>query len=388
MVKKASILLLCCIAGLIVSLLTRCRRSYDPPAISAANNYLVVDGFINTGANAVTTFKLNTSVSLNDTTTTGKPVFDATVNIVASNGQTWPLVDTGNNGSYSSAPLNLDITQQYSLSISTQNGQRYSSDPVPCKQTPAIDSVWWRQPGNLDIDVTTHDPTGNTRYYRYDYVETWQHDAQLQSVWVLKGDSIQFGDSTNQKYECWITASSTGVLLATSAGLTQDLISGYTVNTIPAGDPRPVNGYSILVHQYALTEGAYNYWQLIQKTTDNVGTLFDVQPTQLIGNIHCTTNPAQPVIGYISACSVRQQRIFILAYRDLQNWQNNQPGYICGIDSIPQNTPNPLIWNYPDTLWAPWYFVSNGPLVIASRVCLDCTFEGGTNIKPSFWPWP
>jgi hypothetical protein len=296
-------------------------------------------------------------------------------------------VDSGNTGIYSSTPLTLDINQQYSISITTTNAQKYTSDPVPCKQTPAIDSIFWRQPGDLSINVTTHDPTGNTRYYRYDYSETWQHDAQLQTIWILVGDNIEFGDSTHQKYECWTTAGSAGVLLASSAALTRDLISGYTLNTIPNGDARLNIGYSILVHQYALTEDAYNYWQLIQKTTDNIGTLFDVQPTQLNGNIHCTTNPNQPVIGYVSACSVQQQRIFILA-STLQNWPHNEGGHTCDIDSIPQNQPNPLIWNYPDTNWAPYYFITNGPLVIASRVCLDCTTTGGTNSKPSFWPWP
>jgi hypothetical protein len=372
---------------LLVLTLAHCRKPYDPPAIQAANNYLVVDGFINVGSNAITSFDLNRSVNLDDTSTTGTPELYATVAIVGSNGSSYPLVDSNNKGIYTSAPLNLDITQQYSIAISTPNGQKFASDPVPCKQTPAIDSVWWRQPGDLDINVTTHDPTGNTRYYRYDYSETWQHDAALRTPWTVINGIIIATDSSNQIYECWTTDSSRNVLLATSAALSQNLISGFNINTIPNGDQRLNIGYSILVRQYALTEDAYNYWALIQKTTDNVGTLFDVQPTQLTGNIHCTTTPSQPVIGYITACSMQQKRLNILA-STLQNWPHNEPAYICDIDSIPQNPGNPLIWNYPDPNWAPYYFITFGPLVIASRICLDCTNTGGTNIKPSFWPWP
>ncbi|HEV2480744.1 MAG TPA: DUF4249 domain-containing protein [Puia sp.] len=380
------LLLLCCGSWLLVTTLTRCRQAYDPPAIQAANNYLVVDGFINTGANAVTTFNLNTSVNLNDTTATGKPVIDATVTLVASNGQTWPLIDSNNTGSYSSAPLDLDITQRYSLSISTLNGQKYASDPVPCYQTPPIDSVWWRQPGDLDINVTTHAPAGNTRYYRYDFIQTWQHDAELQSPWTVVNGLLVASDSSNQLSECWTTDSSTAVLLATSASLTQNLISGYTVNIIPNGDARLDIGYSILVRQYAITEDAFNYWQLIQKTTDNIGTLFDVQPTQLIGNIHCTTNPTQPVIGFISATSMQQQRLNIL-HTWLNSWPHNEPGNTCDTMTLSGNAGYTLIWPNPGAYWWPYYFDANDDLVVGSRFCLDCTYSGGTNKKPSFWPW-
>ena len=68
-------------------------------------------------------------------------------------------------------------------------------------QTPAIDSVWWRQPGDLDINVTTHDPTNNTHYYRYDYIQTWQHDAELQSVWTVINGMITATDSSDQTFE-------------------------------------------------------------------------------------------------------------------------------------------------------------------------------------------
>lgn len=379
--RPATLLIYCC-----AWLLIQCRRPYDPPAIQAANNYLVVDGFINIAGNGITRFNLNRSVNLNDTTTTGTPVTGATFTILGSNGSSYPLVDTNNTGVYASAPQSLDITQQYSIAITTSDGQKYSSDPVPCKQTPAIDSVWWRQPGDLDINVTTHDPANNTRYYRYDYIQTWQHDAELQSVWTVINGMITASDSSNQTFECWSTDSSGEVLLATSSGLSQDLISGYTVNVIPNGDPRLAIGYSILVRQYALTEDAYNYWQLIQKTTDNVGTLFDVQPTQLTGNIHCTTTPSQPVIGYITATTMQQQRLSILQ-QSLNNWPINEPGNSCDTMLVQGNAGTTLIWPNLGAYWWPYYFDLNSNLIVGSRFCLDCTYSGGTNIRPSFWPW-
>ena len=44
-----------------------CVKKYDPPAIQAANNYLVVDGFIDANPNEATTIVLSRSRNLSDT---------------------------------------------------------------------------------------------------------------------------------------------------------------------------------------------------------------------------------------------------------------------------------------------------------------------------------
>jgi Domain of unknown function (DUF4249) len=377
----------CCFVCLLIALTVRCKQTYAPPAITASNNYLVVDGFINTGSNAVTTIHLTRTRNLNDTTVAGIPELNAQVSILqaGASGISYPLTDPANTGIYSSAALNLDISQQYSIAITTSDGQRYSSDPVPCAQTPPIDSVFWRQPSDFTVYVATHDPTNKTHYYRWDFSETWQHNSQLSTVWTVVDNMIVTTDSTNQRDECWSTDSSANVLTASSAALSQDVVTAFPLLTIPNGDPRMEIGYSILVRQYALTEDAYNYWQLIQKTSENLGTLFDIQPTQLIGNLHCLTNPSQPVIGFMTACTSQQLRIFV-DISQLNNWPHNSPGFGCDTLEITPNPVNPLIYNYPDTNYAPWYFITFGPLVLGSKICLDCTLLGGTNIRPPFWP--
>ncbi|HET6256979.1 MAG TPA: DUF4249 domain-containing protein [Puia sp.] len=364
--------------------LITCREPYAPPAITTPHRFLVVDGFINTGPNTVTTFNLNRTRNLGDSTVRGIPELNAQFSIIGSNGNVYPLKDAGT-GAYSSGPLTLDATKEYHISITTTDGQQYSSDQVPCEATPPIDSVFWRQPFDLTIYVSTHDPTDNTHYYRYDYNETWEHDSQLFAEYAVVNGRLYEADSADQKNRCWTTDTSSNILLTSSAALTSDVIDSFAVLTIPNSDPRVDIAYSIIVRQYALTQGAYNYWQLIQKTTDNVGTLFDVQPTQLTGNIHCTSNPAEPVIGYLSACSVQQQRILTVE-SGLHDWTHNQPGFGCDTMSIPADTADPFIYTYANPNWAPYYFVTDAVLELVSSVCVDCTLVGGTTTRPSFMP--
>jgi hypothetical protein len=192
-------------------------------------------------------------------------------------------------------------------------------------------------------------------------------------------------DSSNQTARCWTTDTSATILLATSSALSSDVISGFNVTTIPNSDPRLQIDYSIIVRQYALTADAYSYWQQIQKTTQNVGSLFDLQPTQLVGNIHCSTNPTEPVIGYVSATTVQQQRILIFE-SSLHDWMKNQPAFTCDTLVIPASFANPFAYTYPDPYWAPYYFYDNTHLVLTTAACLNCTLFGGTTIRPLFMP--
>jgi hypothetical protein len=141
--------------------------------------------------------------------------------------------------------------------------------------------------------------------------------------------------------------------------------------------------YSILVRQYPLDQQAYTYWLNVQKNSQNLGGLFDLQPGQLPGNIHGVTNPRDPVVGYVSACSIAEKRIFI-DNDQLPGWQSN-PDKSCPILTVPPPDPNNVVfWNYPDTSFQLYYYAS-GSMIITYKSCLNCEYQGGTIVKPDFW---
>jgi hypothetical protein len=75
-------------------------------------------------------------------------------------------------------------------------------------------------------------------------------------------------------------------------------------------------------------------------------------------------------------------RLFIDNH-DLPHWKSN-PGVNCPIKGIPTDPLNSLVWNYADTSFDVYYFVSGG-LNIATKHCLDCKYQGGTTERPKFW---
>jgi hypothetical protein len=302
-------------------------------------------------------------------------------------------MDSAGIGTYVSSPLNLDVNQKYQLAVTTMEGKKYLSDLVTPKPAPPIDSITWQivydaSAANdaLKLYVNAHDPSNNTRYYRWDYTETYQHQSWFQTFWYRVEDMIFPIDNPSQStYNCWSIGNSTSILLGTSITLSADVISQAVIASFPKDDPRLDVRYSTLVRQYPLDQEAYNYWLTVQKNSQSLGGLFDLQPSQIRGNIHGITNPNDPVLGYVSASSVQELRTFI-DNRDLPGWKSSPP-VNCPITIIPTDPQNTLRWNYSDTSKDVYYFNSGNPptINITYKDCLDCRYQGGTNIQPPFW---
>ena len=378
------------IAGVMMGT-TMCRKEYDPPEIKASNHFLAIDGVINIGANSSSAFLLSRSLNLQDSAT-NIPELNAQVTIVGASGSIYPLTDTGANGTYVSAPLNLDPSQKYQIAVTTSEGNKYLSDMVTPKTGAPIDSVTWQVLPNpltgansVKIFVNTHDPTNNTRYYRWDYVETYQHQSFYQSYWYRVGTAIAPIDNPTQStFNCWSTGYSNSILLGTSITLASDVISQAQIAQFEQNDPKMDVKYSTLVRQYPLDLDAYNYWLTVQKNSQSLGGLFDLQPSQINGNIHGITNPNDPVFGYVTASTISEQRLFIDS--KILGWKSN-PAQNCPIKIIGTDPLNTLYWSYPDTAYDVYYFNSGNPptINITFKDCLDCRYQGGTNIQPPFW---
>jgi len=370
--------------------LTDCRKVYNPPAIEADNRILTIDGVINTGSDNSSTIRITRSVNITDTVP-GIPELYANAQIISSAGAVYPLIDSAGNGSYTSALLNLDPALKYQISVTTNNGSKYQSDFVTPKMGPPIDSITWERVFDpvinnevINIYLYSHDPANNTRYYRWDYIETWIHGSLYQTHWTLKDGMEVPVDDDHTTDTCYTTIHSSNILLGSSDALGADVISKMLITTIIKDDPKMDIKYSIQVRQFPLDAESYTFWSSVQKNSQSLGGFFDLQPGQVNGNIHSVTHPDEPVVGYVSASSFQDQRIFI-SNRNLPGWKSN-PLLPCAPSTVPENPINPLIWdsNYYGDYQL--YYYSGTSMVIVPKICLDCRVTGGDTTRPSFWP--
>lgn len=380
-----------------------CRQPYFPSVAKSNLNYLVVDGIILNGADT-TAITLSRTQNLTDSNYILNGETGAQVSVIGGNAETYPLIEIGN-GKYIAPQLNLNYNETYQLKIITSNGNMYLSDSILVKQTPPIDSVSWTDDGALlHLFVSTHDPSNNTRYYRWDYTETWQYQATYFSKLIYQNGALRERTPVEQVYNCWTTTNSTSILTGTSEKLSQDIIyqepllddSLFTFNypishqlIFPGLSQKFTIEYSILVNQYAITEAAYTFWQNLQLNTEGLGGLFSPEPSsQVAGNIHCLTNPKEPVIGYITASTLQQERIFINHYT-LFHGTAPQPEigcyeWIAQPDSINYYFQYQQLFTPVDSAFdALGNFIG---ITAAPRYCTDCEANGGINIKPLYWP--
>jgi hypothetical protein len=385
---------------LIFLMMFSCRKFYDPPVIAGNNHFLAVNGFIYTGTAVTSMIALSRSLNLYDSVL-DRPELNAQVSIQSSAGDSYNLTDSTGIGMYQSMALNLDSTLQYRLNIVASDGNKYQSDFVSVNQAPPIDSLTWELVGEPDprnhlqavnIFINSHDPENTTRYYRWDYLQTFKHFATYETHWGLANGLVYPLPLDTSFYTCWSTVPSQDIVLGTTVTLSQDIVAHIQVAHILQNDPRMDIGSSFLFRQYPLTEEAYNYWLTVQKNSQSLGGLFDLQPDQIKGNLHCISNPALPVIGYVSASSVQEKRIYI-SNKSLPGWQSDHIDtanrYACQISGIAVDSSNELLFNFPDTAFGPLGFTTPYLITymeVTPKSCIDCRYQGGTNVKPDFWP--
>ena len=182
---------------------------------------------------------------------------------------------------------------------------------------------------------------------------------------------------------CWMHTPSTDIVLGSTVQLAEDVVSKMPLTTIRKNSEPLYYKYSLLVRQFSLSEQESQFWTILKKNTQQLGTLFDPQPAQLRSNIRCVSNPELPVIGYVGVCPVREKRLFIERYQP-PGWPGGPSNTTCEVKIVNANPVDYSIWEY-DPPYAPYYFITGGGLAITLSACVDCRTRGGSNQKPSFW---
>lgn len=370
------------LVGLVVVMGFGCKEIYRPAVISANNTFLVIEGVLNAG-NGPTNLRLTRTFKLDDSARLrGEP--NAVVAVEGKDNSTRQLTDAGS-GFYSSPGLNLTIGQEYRVRINTSDGKEYLSDYVMAKQTPPIDSLGWRRDEKgLEIYVNTHDPSNNTRYYRWDFDETWEIRSYYDSEFKYVNGVVTARTRDESVYACWKYDFSDKILLGSSASLESDNIYRAPLALFMNGDEKLDVRYSILARQYALDRRGYEFYELMRKNTESLGSIFDAQPSEQRGNFRCVSNPGELVIGYLSAVTIEEKRMFISRI-EIPFW------------NYYQYCPEIIVLNQRDSIrdayegggsiygavFTPFNTISH--YRFSKIQCVECPTRGGSLLKPSYW---
>ena len=344
------------------------------PEIEEEKELLVVQGLL-TDSQETDTIKLSRSLPLGQKID-ARPVSGSSVSISDDLGNDYILPETLP-GSYVTPPsFTRSAGHFYKLHIYA-DGLNYESVAMEMKPVPQIDSVYYEKTNiekpyqsNEGVDVCqiyldTHDPTGNCKYFRWDFTETWE----FRLLYEVPNNT------------CWITDNSHLVNIKSTAAFNESTVKRYPLNYISNVTDRLKRKYSILVNQYSMNEDEFNYWDKISNIAVQVGTLYDIIPASVPSNIQCIENPGEKVLGYFSVSSKTSRRLFIV-----DNFAGIVNNYADCVTGTTEDT-NPV--GLGVKVWIILSHVCSFPCIpyyeiTTHKECTDCTLRGST-IKPAYW---
>lgn len=384
------------IALLICMVLCGCLEPYSPDIPDSQEEFLIVDGLI-TDKNGPYTVKILKSSSFDDE---NEYVSGVEVSIEEMGGTT-ELLEESSAGIYQTHSLQGVVGNSYRLNLN-YNGQQYQSTWEAIYASPAIDSIYSRYEirGTTDQEndleglqffVDNHGPENGTRHFRYEWTETWEFGVYWPSTMDYLGND-QAAFTTNPRYICWKTRNSTGINIGTTDGLTENILSGHPLVYAPKDEERFTRRYSLLVKQYSLQQDEYSFWKKLKESNQDLGSLFDKQPANVLGNIASVAGSGDVVLGYFSASGSREERIY------LDRWD-----VPASLARVPTCTPldsllKADILDYENSLirrleTGSFFYgfigsdASPDPIgaLLSTPRCSDCTVKGGDLNKPEFW---
>ncbi len=297
-------------------------------------------------------------------------------------------------------PFTVVPNKNYQLSIETVEGRVYLSKIVQLPPvTSNIERVFPMRMTNNDgvegvgLFVDSFDETGNSKFYRYQFEETYKIVARF---WVPVDltPSLEFVERSENQQICFNNRVSEEILITDTNTLNEDRVSGFFLRFIQAEDIRVSERYSILVRQFVQSQEANGFYQTLSNFSQSESLFSQVQPGFISGNITSQTNPNERVLGFFNVASVKEERIFF----DREEFLNDLPRFSPGCDRI---IPRPNTGETPESFdrrlrelirSGSIKFLEeirgsepgSGVLVFVPRPCGDCTVFGSSAV-PDFW---
>ena len=309
-------------------------------------------------------------------------------------------------------PFGAQRDIDYRIKIITNDGRSYSSTPERLTTSTEIGELYIEREtddsGNdgVSILVDSYDSDGTSKYYRFEYEESYKiiapkwRDQDLIVIdpeWSAgQGCVVQLVPKTDERRICYASDTSNVLILGSTLSLTEDRLSRFPVRRILAENPIISYRYSILVKQFIQSREAFNYFETLQQFSESESVFSENQPGFFNGNVQSDLNIEEKVVGFFDVTYVSKKRVY-LNYEDLFANESRPPYFTPCFESTPvrdQGHPTDRCGGLISSLLSKEiaYWMENplpesdnmGPYIMVPIACGDCT-ELGANVAPDFW---
>ncbi|MDX2072592.1 MAG: DUF4249 domain-containing protein [Haliscomenobacter sp.] len=236
----------------------------------------------------------------------GDPVSGAKLYVLDSRAQKHPFVElTPGTYRFQDTLFRAVAGETYQLEVELPDGAHYRSDvevmPAPVRMDSVYPSVTVKDFDqtfilNADVNIPA-DPNGV--YLRWDVSRVWRRT------------SIDFGTLFLDYFRfpsypiCYMTEDPEPNSIRIFGNKRRD---AFTLREQPllsiAADDKFYERNAFEVIQYRISAKAHEYWSNIDRVGNPAGTIFDVPPASVRGNIYNVENPKERILGYFEVAAV------------------------------------------------------------------------------------
>ena len=288
-------------------------------------------------------------------------------------------------GVYSTDPFGIrgEVGGKYRITINT-DGKTYQSNYEELEEPVEIDSVYAKieymetaggSSEGLQFYLNCKPMDYKKRHFFWVPIETYKYKADVSLDFIYYGLYEFEGASSDSINVCWLTQRIFKTFIYSTKDLSKPEISKFPLHYVSTTTKKLSEKYSLFVYQYSISEKAYRYWNEIEKQNIESGSLYTRQPYQIRGNLVNINDQNDVILGYFMAAGASKKRIFV--DRPQLNF------------SYPVCKPNvgafAAMFSDPKPFFPALVTITNDGLAKTAPECIDCRYQGGTNIKPDFW---
>ena len=356
----------------------------DPywPNLEGEGDVLVVDGLVTDDPDNQYV-RLSFSAPANDQEYI--PVSNALVTVTDDLGQTVIFHET-DNGNYYPDNFAGVAGRKYSLSVSLPGGKHYSSDFQPLTLSETFDSIYYV----LESQPTT-DPEYNIegvrfyinnipsahqeKYYLFQLVETYKFHVEFVLKYIEAGNGlIEITDPPPTL--CYKTTNIYGFYIFKSKPDVNPMSQTLPLHFVPFDTKQLYERYSLQVKQVTISEEVFNLFYRVNQQS-NSGSLYTIQPYNIIGNIKCDNDNNETVLGCFIVGGLSKKRKYFNRPENVRFTFTICQGQTEGAGLLVMRGGSPNV---------PLHFtLIDGALAFAQPKCFFCSENDATTEKPDFW---
>lgn len=375
-----------------------CVEEFDPQIIGYGE-LLVIDGSVIKGEDMQ---KVVVSRSTTIADPEYIPVSGCEVIVIDDKGNEFPYAE-GRPGEYkASIPQEyLSYNSKFQLQVTTPNQNVYQSSFEPLFESSPIDSIYYiDESKQTSTDVYDHGlqfytdlkaPDDATKNYLWQLQETWEirTSYEIEGSWKVDDYFPPWYNPIDSLRVCWSNADIKESYTSSTENLVVNEKKKIPLSYIPATSTKLNVRYSMLVKQYSLSDEAYAFHKQAN-INEETGSLYQAQPDQSKSNLVNINNPGETVLGFFWASSYTEKRVFfdgpLTTYNDnhckeiivcepafgqslISYFRSlGRDLYLIALSFDTEKTDSVTSWGFP-----------------SEQICIDCTAEGGSTVKPNFW---